>query len=229
MATGDGKACLVVVRVFGISKIIDTSGLLTESRETMGDHPLQDHIECKRPWFNAGSTFVIAASHINIAMHLIPHEPNDANDKWFLNNTIDLDTFNLICEDSWQLRWDLEATMPEFGGYDGMWKLRHNIEGNAMYYDIPWQWVMWKKILFINCLLRIWACWDFLCFSRCQLDWSKVTWTLCWSREPYVVPSFVWPCLWCIICLFLCVIMILSKSCRVGPNNALTVPVNSPF
>jgi hypothetical protein len=66
------------------------SGLLT-----VQEKPQEDDSTQRRPNFCVGSRYIVPLRLIERAAHLIPYDIADHNNKWFVNNTIDLNTFNL--------------------------------------------------------------------------------------------------------------------------------------
>jgi DNA-directed RNA polymerase subunit N (RpoN/RPB10)/oligoribonuclease (3'-5' exoribonuclease) len=50
----------------------------------------------RRPQTGAGARYIVPVRAIQGAAHLIPIEPGGGNSRWFLNNTVDLEIFNLI-------------------------------------------------------------------------------------------------------------------------------------
>jgi hypothetical protein len=67
------------------------SGLLT-----VQEKPQEDDSTRRRPNFCVGSRYVVPLRLIERAAHLIPYDIADDNNKWFVNNTIDLNAFNLF-------------------------------------------------------------------------------------------------------------------------------------
>jgi hypothetical protein len=50
----------------------------------------------RRPQTGTGAMYIVPVRAIQGAAHLIPIEPGVGNSRWFLNNTVDLEIFNLI-------------------------------------------------------------------------------------------------------------------------------------
>jgi hypothetical protein len=67
------------------------SGLLT-----VQEKPQEDDSTRRRPNFCVGSRYIVPLRLIERAAHLIPYDIAEDNNKWFVNNTIDLNAFNLF-------------------------------------------------------------------------------------------------------------------------------------
>jgi hypothetical protein len=48
------------------------------------------------PQTGAGTRYIVPVRAIQSAAHLVPLEPIADNKRWYLNNTVDLETFNLV-------------------------------------------------------------------------------------------------------------------------------------
>jgi hypothetical protein len=71
--------------------ICQPSSLLMELEK-----PQEDHSTQRRPNFCIGLCYIIPLRLIELAAHLIPYGIADDNNKWIVNNTNNLNIFNLL-------------------------------------------------------------------------------------------------------------------------------------
>jgi hypothetical protein len=85
---------LALVTTFVPGPIRQLEGMIiVEEREI---RPWQGGTRRSVPPTGIGSRYIVPVRAIQRAAHLVPIEPGCWNTRWYLNNTVDLEIFNLI-------------------------------------------------------------------------------------------------------------------------------------
>ncbi len=93
----DVQICMALVQTFVPSPIRQPSGMITVSAKQQVERADELNVR-RRPHFAVGTTYVVPLKAIERAAHLCPYSAEADNTRWFLNNTIDLNAFNLLVE-----------------------------------------------------------------------------------------------------------------------------------
>ena len=75
---------------------LENAGALGEDHGLVTVGIKRTYIVPQKVQHGAGRTFIVPIHKVLGPAHLIPHEPHEGNTKWFMNNTIDLEMYNII-------------------------------------------------------------------------------------------------------------------------------------
>jgi Plavaka transposase len=92
------NVCLALITSLVPGPIKKTEGMMIVEEQVplVQSEPFTRGGRRRQPQTGIGSRYIVPVSAIQSAAHLIPLEPSSKNTRWYLNNTIDLSTFNLL-------------------------------------------------------------------------------------------------------------------------------------